>query len=72
MANAQLYNTSISTSDIQYLYQEGVGGAPILSDGLIGWWPLNGNTNDYSSNNNNGQPIAVTYTNGWVQGYVPP
>ena len=38
---------------------------------LIGWWPLNGDANDYSGNNNNGVP-AVSYTNQWTAGYTTP
>jgi hypothetical protein len=73
IADVQVYNTSLSTNDVQYLYMEGIGGAPILSDGLVGWWPLNGNANDYSGNNNNGQVMGgVTYTTSWTQGYSPP
>jgi hypothetical protein len=72
MADVQVYNISLSANDVQYLYMEGIGGAPILGDGLVGWWPLNGNANDYSSNNNNGQTTNVAYTNTWTQGYTPP
>jgi hypothetical protein len=72
MADVQVYSTVLSASDVNSLYAEGIGGAPILSDGLVGWWPLNGNANDYSSNNNNGQAFSVTYTTTWTQGYTPP
>ena len=54
LANVQIYNASLPASDIQALYMEGIGGAPIDTDYLTGWWPLNGNTNDYSGYNNNG------------------
>jgi hypothetical protein len=72
IADVQIYNTTLSTSDVNSLYMEGIGGAPILSDGVVGWWPLNGNANDYSSNNNNGQATNVVYTTTWTQGYAPP
>ena len=72
ISNAQLYNTSLSSNDIQALYQEGIGGAPIDLRNLVGWWPLNGNANDYSGNNNNGKAINVTYTTGWYSGYIAP
>ncbi|MEI6379245.1 MAG: LamG-like jellyroll fold domain-containing protein [Candidatus Falkowbacteria bacterium] len=42
-----------------------VGSNDILN-GIVGWWPLNGDTNDYSGNNNNGTPTSITYTNGQV------
>ena len=61
IANVQIYDTSLSSSYIQALYLEGVGGVPVLLQNLIGWWPLNGDTNDYSSNNDNGAPTAIAY-----------
>ena len=73
IANVQLYNTSLSTNDVQALYQEGIGGAPIDLQNLVGWWPLNGNANDYSGNGNNGVPTSgVSYTNNWYSGYSAP
>jgi len=63
VANAQLYNTSLSAAQIQQLYQEGIGGAPIDLQHLVGWWPLNGNANDYSGNGNNGTTNNVIFTN---------
>jgi len=62
IANVQIYNASLSANDLQALYFEGIGGAPIKLRNLMGWWPLNGNANDYSGNNNNGVPTAVTFT----------
>jgi hypothetical protein len=72
-ANVQIYNTTLSANEIQALYLEGIGGAPIDLQNLISWWPLNGNANDYSGNGNNGQAIGgVTYTSSWTSGYTPP
>jgi outer membrane protein assembly factor BamB len=68
IADIQLYNTSLSASQIQQLYQEGIGSAPISSAGLVGWWPLNGNANDYSGNNYVGIPHNINYIN---TGYLP-
>jgi len=62
IANVQIYNTSLSANQVQALYLEGIGGAPMKLQNLVGWWPLNGNANDYSGNNNNGVPTAVTFT----------
>ncbi|TRZ47070.1 LamG domain-containing protein [bacterium] len=62
LGNAQIYNTSLSANQILALYLESIGGAPMKLQNLVGWWPLNGNTNDYSGNNNNGVPTAVTFT----------
>ena len=72
MANVQLYNTSLDQNSITALYQEGIGGAPIDLQNLIGWWPLNGNANDYSGNGNNGVPTNVVYTSSWISSYNPP
>ncbi|MGC8495902.1 MAG: LamG-like jellyroll fold domain-containing protein [Candidatus Micrarchaeia archaeon] len=72
IANIQIYNTSLSSSQIQALYQEGIGGAPIDLQHLVGWWPLNGNANNYSGNGNNGQATEVTYVSNWWPGYTPP
>jgi len=62
ISNAQIYNVSLTANEIQYLYNEGIGGAPLLLQNLVGWWPLNGNSNDYSGNNNNGVPTNVVFT----------
>ncbi len=72
MANVQLYNTSLSQAELQALYLEGIGGAPIRPQNLVGWWPLNGNANDYSGNNNNGAASGVTYSSSWQSGYTAP
>ena len=72
IANVQIYNTALSANDVQSLYHEGIGGAPIKIQSLVGWWPLNGNANDYSGNNNNGVPSGVTYTSNWYSSYSAP
>jgi len=73
IANLQIYNTSLSANEIQALYLEGIGGAPIDLQNLVGWWPLNGNANDYSGNGNNGQINGgVTFVSNWWNGYTPP
>ena len=73
IANVQLYNASLSANEIQALYLEGIGGAPVNLQHLVGWWPLNGNANDYSGNGNNGQIIgSVNFVSNWYSGYTPP
>ena len=72
LANVQVYNVSLSSSEVQALYLEGIGGAPIRPQNTVGWWPLNGNANDYSGNNNNGQLSSVTFSSSWESGYTAP
>ena len=49
MADIQIYNISLSQTQLQALYAEGLGGAPTITNAsLVAWWPLDGNTNDYS------------------------
>jgi len=63
LSNVQIYNTSLSPSQVQALYQEGNEGLPLQNAGLVGWWPLNGNANDYSGNGNNGVATNVKFNN---------
>ncbi len=72
IANVQLYDSALSSNGIKSLYQEGIGGAPIRLQNLVGWWPLNGNANDYSGNGHNGVATGVTFTGSWYSGYTPP
>ena len=61
-SNIQIYNTSLSVQQIQSLYQEGLQGLPLSGQNLVGYFPLDGNANDYSGNNNNGAATNVIYT----------
>jgi hypothetical protein len=56
-ANLQIYNSVLSANQIRLLYLEGIGGAPINTQKLVGWWPLDGNLNDYTGYGNGGAPI---------------
>ncbi len=72
ISNVQMYSTALSVGSVQALYEEGIGGAPIDLQNLIGWWPLNGNANDYSGNGNSQQipnPSQMSYTESWTNGY---
>jgi hypothetical protein len=67
ITNVQIYATALTPQQIQQLYLQGINSPPISNAGLVGWWPLQGNANDYSSYNNNGiiynaifVPINVT------------
>ncbi len=72
IANVQVYNATLDASQIRALYTKGIGAAPIDPNHIVGWWPLNGDANDYSGNNNNGAPTNVVYTSSWTSGYTPP
>ncbi len=72
IANVQIYNASLSQPEVNALYLEGIGVAPIDLQNLVGWWPLNGDANDYSGNENNGVPTNVVYTSSWTSGYTTP
>jgi hypothetical protein len=72
IANVQVYNTAIPANNIEILYREGIGGAPMNIQNLVAWWPLNGNANDYSGNDKNGVPNGVSYSTSWTLGYTPP
>ena len=63
ISNVQIYNIALSSSQVSALYAEGITGSPLAGAGNIGWWPLNGNANDYSGNGNNGNVIeSMMYT----------
>ncbi len=72
ISNVQIYNTSLSSNEILALYQEGIGGHPNDIENLVGWWPLNGNLNDSSGNNQNGAPGNIIYTGSWTSAYSVP
>ncbi|MDE1851988.1 MAG: LamG domain-containing protein [Candidatus Micrarchaeota archaeon] len=72
MADLQVYNVSLDNSSVKALYQEGIGGAPIDIRHLVAWWPLNGNANDYSGNNNQGTATNVAWNANWQSGYTAP
>jgi hypothetical protein len=70
MANVQIYNASLDSDQIQALYSEGIGGAPVKIQSIMGWWPLNGDAKDYSGNGNNGALTSVSFKNQWTEGYA--
>lgn len=70
ISNVQIYNTSLSANTIAAMYSEGVGGEPIDLQNLIGWWPLNGNSNDYSGNMDNANSYGINFNGGWIQTYI--
>ena len=62
IADAQMYGSALTKSEIEQLYSEGINGGPIAEANVVGWWPLSGNANDYSGNDHNGVPHGATYT----------
>lgn len=73
IANLQIYNTALSANAIHSLYVDGIGSAPIDLNHIVGWWPLNGNGNDYSGNGDNAQTIStVTWSSSWISTYSQP
>ena len=68
IANVQLYNSSLTPSKIYQLYKSAINSVPIGNSKLIGWWPLDKNSNDYSGNGNDGIPHNVNYV---VTDYLP-
>ena len=62
LSDLQVYNTALSTNQVAALSTEGIDGVPVAPTNIIGWWPLLGNTNDYSGGGNTGSAISVSYT----------
>ena len=61
IANIQMYNIDLSPAQEASLYAEGLGGTPVLPSNIVGWWPLNGNSIDYSGKGNNGVDTSMSY-----------
>ena len=72
LSNIQVYNSSLSANAVQALYMEGIGGSPVSVQNVVGWWPLNGDVNDYSGNGNNGVANGITFSTSWSKTYTPP
>lgn len=73
ITDVTIYNTSLTANEVTALYDEGIGGVPLLPQNLAGWWPLNGNANDYSGNLNNGGSVGkMAFTSSWTSGYTAP
>ena len=69
MADVQIYNGSLSAGQVQQLYSEGPGGSPTMPAHLVGWWPLEGDSNDYSGQYNTGFSSNIIFLPG---GFTPP
>lgn len=56
------YNTALSADQIKELYEGRTLGEGWPQSGLVGGWHLNGNSTDFSGNNNHGTDTAITYS----------
>ena len=64
LTNVQMYSSALTQNQITQLYEKGMTAAPVNRSSIEGWWPLDGNTNDYSGNGNNGvQGYTLNYSN---------
>jgi hypothetical protein len=63
IADVQTYNTTLDAAQISALYAEGIDSAPVQTSNLTAWWPLDGNSNDYSSYANEGINTNVAFKN---------
>jgi hypothetical protein len=61
ISNVQIYNTSLNANSVKALYIQGIGTPPVNLQRLVGWWPLNGDTNDYSGNGNNAVSSGIGF-----------
>ncbi len=62
IANIQVYNSVLTSTQVSALYAAGYGGTPFSKSNLVAWWPLNYSTIDYSGSLNTGNAKNVTYT----------
>ena len=61
IANLQVYNTTLSNAQVESLYLGGISGPAQQDAGLLAWYPLSGDANDYSGNFNTGFPVNLAY-----------
>ncbi|BCS91264.1 MAG: hypothetical protein ARM1_0721 [Candidatus Micrarchaeota archaeon] len=61
IADVQIYDVALSSSDIAALYNEGIAGAPIDLAGIVAWYPLDGNPYDYSGDGLNGSVVNSSF-----------
>lgn len=67
IANVQVYNKSLSSSQVAASYHSGMQSGP-MTPGIVAWYPLDGDTNDYSGFNNTAYSINTVYAYG---NYIP-
>lgn len=69
VSNLQVYNASLNANQIRTLYSSGIGEQPQVLQNLTGWWPLNGDFNDYSGNGGNGASNSISFISSWTRNY---
>ena len=69
ITNLQLYGITLSPSQISSLYYDGLEGVPV-SNNILGFWPLNGNLNDYSGYGRNGLVGTNVLNYNFLSGYT--
>src|SRR5207248_1316313 len=58
--DVRIYNRALSDSEVQQLYvYESSPPQSFLTNGLVAYYPLNGNANDTSGNGNNGTLVGA-------------
>jgi len=62
--SAEIVKLKASIEELKALMEELLAGkSPVPTNGLVGWWPFNGNANDESGNGNNGTVNGASLTN---------
>ena len=61
--SAEIAELKASCEELKGLMEELLTGkSPVPTNGLVAWWPFNGNANDESGNGNNGLAVGPTLT----------
>lgn len=61
IADVQVYNSSLSASQISQLYDEGISSRPLSGRGLVAWFPLSGGPDNYAVPYSSGYPFSVGF-----------
>lgn len=68
ITDVQIYNSILNSLQVASSYQENLQGAPVPGQSPVSWYPLDGETNDYSGFNNTGYGLNIQYK---YIGYLP-
>jgi hypothetical protein len=73
VSNFQIYSSVFNLNELNQLYTEGLGGDPTNLYSLEAWWPLDGDTVDYSGNGNSGGSVGgISFDGILIQNYTVP